>query len=64
MLGIIQIILSVILLVLIGFFIYVNIRYRIEIERLHCSSTYFDIMSEKCKALLENKAEKPSEDTK
>ena len=59
MLAIIQIILSVILLVLIGFNIHMNIWYRTEIRYLDDVRKQFEKLSKECEAEL---AEKPSEE--
>ena len=59
MLAIIQIILSVILLVLVGFNIHMNIWYRTKIKYLDDARKQFEKLSKKCEAEL---AEKPSEE--
>ena len=61
MLEIIQIILSVILLVLIGFNIHMNIWYRTEIKYLDDVRKQFKKLSKEYEAKL---AEKPSEEKK
>ena len=59
MLEIIQIISSVILLVLIGFNIHMNIRYRTKIKYLDDARKQFEKLSKECEAEL---AEKLSEE--
>ena len=56
MLEIIQIISSVILLVLVGFNIHMNIRYRTEIKYLDDARKQYEKLSKECEAELAEKA--------